>query len=180
MPDSEIRFTIKQGYVVHYIFITIAILILGVVLYNIIRHAGTNYVAYLVFFGMAYSAYLVMSSRYYAEFDVEKKHYYRYARILGVRIGSRRPFNYVDKLYVNKVNLVWTNKYGRFIATSSVRSVVYKCFLKFDDGEKIELDSDIDLDRLLNRLKRYNKLLRTSIFDTTTHEVVLVESLENG
>jgi hypothetical protein len=100
-------------------------------------------------------------------------------RGLGLKLHTRRTFGYIEKVYINKVNTVKMLGGPRYSPEMALRNTNYKCFLKFDDGDKMFLDEDSDKERLITRLRSYNKLFKTSIFDQTAHDVIVIESLEN-
>ena len=120
-----------------------------------------------------YFCVMVVTARRFLVFNMEKGTCFRYVWVLGLKLGGTRRFDYIEKLYINKVT--YSHGGSAINYHAKVASIHYRCFLKFDDGEKIPLDSDVDLDRLVNRLKQYNLMLKTTIYDTTTHEAIIIE-----
>ena len=63
---------------------------------------------------------------------------------------------------------MWEKNHGeRWLRFPAYSEYVYKAFLKFDDGEKIELLVNADKDNLMRMLNRYNDTLQTAIWDNT-------------
>ena len=178
--DSYLRsmVTIKQGYWLPLYFRISVFIAIPIVVASLFRPYGTvGENTFLVL--MLLIASVAVTARNFIELDMTLKTYREYYWLLGFRTGETLTFDSIEKLFINKVKLVQElNKYGPSIAMATnaeVRTVVYKCFLKFSDGEKILLDSDADKIRLIDRLKGYNKVLKTTILDTSSHEVIIIE-----
>ena len=85
---------------------------------------------------------------------------------MGKKTGKPEAFNGIDKIFVNKVSVsqrmtswggsVHTNRYMEFIG-----------ILKFDNGEKIELIRDKDLDFVFEKLEKISQKLGTKLYDNT-------------
>ena len=178
MMGRENILIIKRDHLVSFSIRLASCAVFLVVLYHVI-FTPFHFIALMMHVVIMYFCFMIYTARNYIEFDMEIKQCFRYTWVLGLKLGGKRQFNYIEKLFVNKVNLVRVNKYGTNPGPSEFRNTVFKCFLKFDDGEKILFDTDADKNSLLNRLKNYNAFLKTSIFDTTTHETILVESRDN-
>ena len=121
---------------------------------------------------------IAVTSRNFLVFTMQDNTYWEYRWVLGFKFGKKEKFDSIEKLFINKINLVAdVYKYSPVVVpnSSEVRSSLYKCFIKFGNGEKMLLDSDEDKDKLINRLKEYNKILKTTLYDTTTHDVKIVE-----
>lgn len=143
---------------------------------NFISGSSTaaSYVLQVFIFLLSCSA---VTARNFLEVNVTEKYYRDYLWIMGFKFGEAIKFNSIEKLFVNKVNLVAnvTAYAPTVLPVTEFRDSVYKCFLKFDDGAKILLDSDKDKDVLIERLKGYNQILGTTIFDTSTREIKIIE-----
>lgn len=129
-----------------------------------------------LFFGVtAYFCFMIFTARHYLEFNTDQSVCFKYVWILGLKLGSKRPYQFIEKMYVNKIQLVSVNKYNTNSLLNEIKHVVYRCYLKFDDGEKILLDEDLSKEKLFIRLLVYRNHFKTELYDTTTHEPLLVE-----
>jgi hypothetical protein len=121
---------------------------------------------------------IAVTSRNFLVLSMQDNTYWEYRWVLGFKFGKKEKFDSIEKLFINKIKLVAdVYKYSPVVVpnSSEVRSSLYKCFIKFGNGEKMLLDSDEDKDKLINRLKEYNKVLKTTLYDTTSHETLVIE-----
>ncbi len=127
--------------------------------------------AIVIVFGFAAVVlFFLFTVRRGLEINVRKKSWRKVIAIPGFRLGFSRPFGGIEKIFVNKLRMtqnplpVIPGIPALFPAYSEY---VYKAFLKFDDGEKIELLVNSDKDNLMRMLNRYNDTLQTAIWDNT-------------
>jgi hypothetical protein len=93
-------------------------------------------------------------------------------KILGIGKFERTRFSGIEKIFINKVNTVGT--FRHLTRTIDVHDVSYKAFLKTYEGDKICIGISSDKDKLIDKLKEYNKDIKTDIFDTTSYAPVQV------
>lgn len=163
---------IKQDYLLPFFIRFVGIIIFLAIVLNFIR-THQNVQTRILHGVTLYFCVMIVTARRVLEFDMKRKTCFRYIWVLGLKLGGTRTFNYIEKLFVNKVKYVSAGSMINYHAQT--QAVMYKCFLKFDDGEKMFFDSDVDKDRLVGRLRKANAVFETSIYDTTTHEAILVE-----
>ncbi len=77
-----------------------------------------------------------------------------YVWILGFHHGSPSPFQYIDRIYINRV-LQSTRMSSYTGHPSEMKEYLYKAYLKLDDGEKIHMDTDNNEEVLMQRVKNY-------------------------
>jgi len=163
---------IKQDYLLPFFIRFVGVIIFLSIILNFIRTHQS--IQTLLLHGVTlYFCVMIVTARRVLEFNMKQKTCFRYVWVLGLKLGGTRTFNHIEKLFVNKVKYVTAGSLINYHAQT--QSVMYKCFLKFDDGEKILFDADVDKDRLFGRLRNANTVFGTSIYDTTTHETILVE-----
>jgi hypothetical protein len=92
--------------------------------------------------------------------------------MLGVYIRYKRyPINSVERIFLNRVRTSQT--LASYISQREFKDVLFKAFLKFNDGEKIHLDADPSHEGLRKRLLIYNQGIRTTIFDNYAGETLV-------
>ncbi|HEY3402248.1 MAG TPA: hypothetical protein VGK59_02610 [Ohtaekwangia sp.] len=163
---------IKQGYLLPFFIRFVGVIVFFGIILNYIR-TDPGMRMMLMQAVTLYFCVMIVTARWFMVFDTDKKTCFRYVWVLGLKLGGTRSYNCIEKLFVNKVKYVSAGSMMNY--HEKTQSVQYKCFLKFDDGEKILFDTDVDKERLFDRLRHSNRVLKTSIYDTTTHEAILVE-----
>lgn len=114
--------------------------------------------------------FLVFTTRWVLEVNVQHKTWKHALRILGFHLGISKPFNAIERVFINKLRMKQNAMPvvpGLPSLLPSYSECLYKAFLKFDDGEKLELLTDTDKAKLVRTLNRYNDVLQTQIWDTT-------------
>ena len=86
-------------------------------------------------------------------------------RILGITYLDKSNFTGIEKIFINRINMVET--FRPLTRSVDIHHVNYKAFLKTFEGEKICVGISIDKDKLIEKLRDYNKVLKVNIFDTT-------------
>ena len=87
-------------------------------------------------------------------------------KILGFGRFDWVKFSGIEKIFINRTNSAET--FRHLMNTIDVHHVNYKAFLKTNEGEKICVGISGDKDELIQRLKRYNVELKTTIFDSSS------------
>lgn len=105
------------------------------------------------------------------DIHIERRYTKHYVWLFGLKLGVKRPIGEVEKIFINRQK---TKEYV-YIPNNFYRNrplefsgYDYWAFLKFTDGEKIKIKSQRNKDSLIKNLKRYNRILKTVIIDTTT------------
>jgi hypothetical protein len=97
---------------------------------------------------------IVLTSHYRLQVDPSKKTYTEYVWLIGYKSGKPISFNYIEKIYVNKVKEkgVFTSRAG---LRYDIKNETHKAFMKLDNGEKIHLDTDKDIKKLEAKIAKY-------------------------
>lgn len=93
-------------------------------------------------------------------------------RMMGLSYLDKTKFSGIEKVFIKKVRTLET--FRHMATTTDIRHEHYKAFLKTNEGKKICIGIHTDKDKLINRLKEYNKDLKTTIFDNTFHEPTVI------
>jgi hypothetical protein len=101
-----------------------------------------------------YGLFLIVSAvllftEWTLELFPDKKIYRKSIRFFMIRIGWKKTFQNIEKIYINEVK------------------AIYKAYIKFDDEAKIILDCDTDREALIKRLQEYNTSIQTVILDNS-------------
>lgn len=95
-------------------------------------------------------------------------------RLLGREIGKWEEYNEIEKIFINRIKYrdkgfqyFFPSTPGVIMSDFSYSQFVYKAFIKFDTGIKMELLVDTDKEKLLQQLNKYNDVLQTHIMDNT-------------
>ena len=94
-------------------------------------------------------------------------------KILGFGKFEWVKYSGIEKIFINRANSAQT--FRHLAGTIDIHHVNYKAFLKTNEGEKICVGISADKDELIQRLKRYNAELNTTIFDSTSGLSIEVE-----
>jgi len=114
--------------------------------------------------------FLVFTTRWVLEVNVQHKTWKHALRILGFHLGISKPFNAIERVFINKLRMKQNAMPvvpGLPSLLPSYSEYLYKAFLKFDDGEKLELLTDNNKEKLLCTLNHYNEVLRVPVVDNT-------------
>lgn len=94
-------------------------------------------------------------------------------KILVFISGETTRFSGLEKIFINKIKM--TETFRHLATTTDIHHVRYKAFLKTDEGDKICIGIDTDKDRLADKLREFNKVLKTVVFDTTGPEATQLD-----
>lgn len=92
--------------------------------------------------------------------------------ILGVTSLEKTEFSEIEKVFINRIKA--TSRLNHLAGSTDYTHYIYKAFLKTIEGEKIEIAVGADKEKMIKKLKGYNKTLKTVIIDTTLQEPVIV------
>lgn len=122
-----------------------------------------NIFGFLVLLLLAFLLIMAWTSFYLVEIDMDKKEYGDYTVVLGRKSGGVKPYPGIEDVFIKKFN---TTQHVTSYGTGSqhhVKDVSYQAYLKFTNEDRLELVSDKDENRLVERLEPVVKKLRTSI-----------------
>jgi len=96
---------------------------------------------------------ILITAHYRLEINVSDRTYHDYVWLLSAKTGSVTSFSYVHKIYINqlKQKTGYHSRSGRRFESSDV---IYKAFMKLDNGEKVHMDTDVNEEELDKRVKK--------------------------
>jgi hypothetical protein len=112
---------------------------------------------------------VLITAHYRLTIDPMNKTYHIYPWLLGYIPGKPTSFKLIEKFYINGVKQS-QNYHRRSGSVSSVHSYTHKAFMLLDNGGKIHLDTDDDLEKLEARVASYQQQLRASLRANSTQE----------
>lgn len=154
-----------------------AILITLIFLFFLVKnsHALEDSSQWNVFAILIVAAFILWSTRQFVEIDVAQRWVHHYISIAGLKIGRKDRFEGIEKIYINR------RKYsqGSYIFPRSIVNEIqygffFQSYVKFSDGDKIELAAHRDKDILVDQLTEMNRVLQTEIYDNTSGEAVRI------
>ena len=102
---------------------------------------------------------LLLTAHYRLTIDPLNKTYHIYPWLLGYVPGNPDSFNSIDKIYINHVKR-GQNNHSLTGKVSTTHTSLYKAFILLDDGEKIHLDTDSNLEKLELKVDGYKQQLK--------------------
>jgi len=172
---------IRTGFWVPFAFRFAAILFVPLIVLSFFRPYA-SLASHGVSLVLLFLAVIAITTQEFVLFDMSAKTYFEYRWMLGFKKGEVTHFHGIEKMFINRIIMVKENyKYAPgalspiMSPNTEARSTIYKCFLKFDNGEKMVIDSGEDKDKLIARLRIYNRILKTTILDTSGYETILIE-----
>lgn len=93
-------------------------------------------------------------------------------RILGMTYLDKLNFSGIEKIFINRISAKATLVH--VTGSRDYHTVFYKAFLKTNEGDKVVVGVSADKEKLIRRLLEYNRVINTTIFDTTSAEPVIV------
>lgn len=123
-----------------------------------------NLFGFLVSSASVFLGALMLTARYGLSLDTSQKQYKEFVSLLWFQSGNWKDYTGIEKIFINKI-VESERMVSRSGAKFDFKSQSCQAYIKFDDGQKIELDSDKSKERLLARLKEYNEQLQTIIQD---------------
>jgi hypothetical protein len=105
---------------------------------------------------------LIVTAYSGVEFNDNK--YREYNSFFFLRFGKWEKLEKVEKIFIKKIKKS-QKFYGRANQSSTIRNVIYKAFLKFDDGNTILLKENKDKIKLGQKVQKLNQYFKTEIID---------------
>lgn len=154
--------------------IGIIISIIGIIRVSKAWHSSNYLEASVIIFNLGFIFFILISSKVILVIDVKKKLIHEYTWILGLKFGTIKHYNRLEKIFINRVKLVMKNQYGPAVNYRNIDSdlvgnyCLFKSFLKIEDGTKIFFIADPSKTRLIKKLKRLNIELCVELYDNTS------------
>lgn len=135
----------------------------GLLVFMTKPHSVVNYLIILL---LIIVGVVMILLRYGLTIDSENKTYRIYTTVFGLRFGKDHAFNYIEKYYINAVDIstMMTTRSG---LTHDIKKSVFKAYMKLDNGEKIHVDTDRSKDRLEVRVLNYIKASESALQQKT-------------
>ncbi|WP_375579888.1 hypothetical protein ABWH96_02065 [Marivirga tractuosa] len=102
----------------------------------------------------------------YSGIEFQKGKFREYNAFFFIKNGKWEPLNNIEKIFIKSVK-VSQKLYGRANQSSTIRNVVYKAFLKFENGQTIFLYDHKNKSKVESKLKEISDFLKTEIIDYT-------------
>lgn len=87
-----------------------------------------------------------------------------YNSFFFLRFGKWEKLEKVEKIFIKKIKKS-QKFYGRANQSSIIREEIYKAFLKFENGKKIELKESRNKTKLEQKIQKLNQYFQTEIVD---------------
>jgi hypothetical protein len=168
---------IRQNLIVPFIPRWVFVIVAFIISYNKIhQYVDKHYFMgmALVFIFMFVLLFFLFTSRHQIEIDPESKTIHPHIWVMGYKIGGKKTFSGIEKIFVNKVKQsqkLYTpfNYSTKYFGMIYIEENLYKSFLKFDTGEKMVLIENQDRDQLFEQLSRYEAILNVRVYDNTVY-----------
>lgn len=120
-------------------------------------------IGFLIICILAFLLIMAWTSFYLVEIDLDRKEYGDYTVVLGRKYGELKTYPGIVDIFIKKFNTTQNvQNYGTG-RMHQFRDVLFQSYLKFTDDVKLELVSDKDENRLIERLEPIVKQMRTTI-----------------
>jgi hypothetical protein len=134
-----------------------------IIIFGLLRIVSTiavnfNLMAVLLGAALILIGSILITTHYRLEINLTNKTYTQHTWLLSVKLGSPENFDFVDKIYVNQVkeSTGYSSHGGKRYES---KDILYKAFMKMDDGEKVHIDSDKNEEELNKRVNKIIALL---------------------
>jgi hypothetical protein len=102
----------------------------------------------------------------YSGIEFKKDQFREYNAFFFIKNGSWKSLGMVEKIFIKRVK-VSQKFYGRANQSSTIRNLVYKAFLKFENGETLFLYDHKNKDKVKSKLKELSGYIKAEIIDYT-------------
>ncbi|MFA0960266.1 hypothetical protein AB9P05_00510 [Roseivirga sp. BDSF3-8] len=135
--------------------------------------ALANSILFLILFGplLIIAALVVTFQQYFIAIDTEKNQYYDGTIVFGIKSGSWHPYSALDLLYFYQKR--YSRKINSFASSTTVRSASYDGYLRFTDGEKIQLISEPDEKKAIELMTEIARKLNLNLYQ---HDELIYEA----
>lgn len=147
---------INQGRTVPLTFRFVGIGIVFVIVVKVLQHFPEN-TAILITIPFSFLVPMLWFSSTVLTINPETKEFHLGTWAMGFKTGRPKPYNHIEKIFINKVNVSQTmNTRANSHTTSHVE---YRAFIKFDNEEKHFLVSNKSEKKLEERVAEIKKKL---------------------
>ena len=109
-------------------------------------------------------ALIIFTGSFGLEIMPDKKEYRNYNSILFVRKGRWKNYTYIEKIYITK-SFRTQKIYTRVTGGPIIRKEYFNAYMKFEDGDKIFLQSSNHKKLLIRSLQKLSKRIGLKITD---------------
>jgi hypothetical protein len=156
-PKIDLKF--KALFPWHFIFLAVVIFIAALAFMSQQVIVSLCLMAGSVFMLTAYSG---------TEIDTVNKVYREYTSFFYFfKNGKKIKYSGIEKLYINRANVTQRMYSARTTQSSTFSNTEYNAYVKFDNGEKIQLLTKRNKETLLQELQKVAKSLNVPIQDNT-------------
>jgi hypothetical protein len=106
---------------------------------------------------------VIFTTHYRISIDLDRKTFHDYLWILGLKNGSRKKFERIEYLLINKSKVSQTMNL-RTVSTT-VRKEVYDGYLKFSENDKVHLITKDSKEDLVGKLRPISAALNIKVYD---------------
>ena len=163
-PDKNRIIDIRQEYLVpfHIRFFGLLLLVLGILGFSIslvvlISSGSSDWLLWASLPFAVLGAFLFYS-HYRMQIDILNRSYTIVTRMPFLKSGKPVQFNFITNIFVNAVKETTTYT-TRSALRYDITHQLYKAFIKFDNGEKVHVDTDKDKSKLEGRVNEYIHIL---------------------
>ncbi|MEQ6120563.1 hypothetical protein [Reichenbachiella sp. MALMAid0571] len=101
------------------------------------------------------------------DFDSELQTYREYKSFLFVKSGNKKKYSGVEKIFINSQTTSQRMYTMHTSHSSNFKNREFNAYLKFDNGNKIYLNTNKDKIVLMDNLRKLAGFLKTDVVDTT-------------
>lgn len=101
------------------------------------------------------------------DFDGGSLTYRAYKSFLFIKSGDKKKYQGVEKIFINAQAISQRMYTMHTNHGSDFKSLEYNAYLKFDNGNKIYLDTNKDKKALIDKLQELAGFLKTEVVDAT-------------
>jgi hypothetical protein len=116
--------------------------------------------------------FFMVTTHYRLNINSKKKTYREYLWVMGYKKGTRKTYQELDYIYIQK-NVERQTMHLRAV-TTTIEKEIFDSFLKLSDQRNIHLKSDEDRRRLLHNIRPIANKLELEIYDYTGEEARVV------
>jgi hypothetical protein len=103
----------------------------------------------------------------YSGVEFNDRNFREYNSFFFLRFGKWEKLEKIEKIFIKKIKKS-QKFYGRANQSSIIRNVIYKAFLKFEDGNTVLLSENKNKINLEKKVQKLNQYFNTEIVDYTS------------
>ncbi len=105
-------------------------------------------------------ALMLTTTHYRLKIDTNRKIYKEYLWILGFKKGKEIPYDSIDFIYINELNI--TSEYG-YVARVHATAPIFRGYIKMSDDEKLFITEHRREPKVLKKLTKIADVVNTTI-----------------